>query len=246
MTSVVTSQPLNSLGSQIIIVCCHLDSTANFEVGYEKRVDPAPGADDNGSGLAGVLTIAKYLSQFRGKLLHTIKFCFFNAEEEGLVDSKAYASYLKDKDLSIKAVVNLDMMGYNNDEQKSFELYAGYYDRRLRDLCLPIAELIKQWSENLGKLGTTQIYKGTTQGGSHDYDRDKYDGAIERSDHFSFQQYNYPACHISEDFFANYPAEYIKDPNPNYHRYADKVIDTSFTSHIVASAALTIKELATR
>src|SRR5919107_1274587 len=64
-------EPLNGLGSQMIIVCCHLDSTAGREPPgqYNPRIDPAPGTDDNGSGLAAVLAIAKYLSQFRGRLL---------------------------------------------------------------------------------------------------------------------------------------------------------------------------------
>src|SRR5215203_2300022 len=207
-------ESLNGLGAQMIIVCCHLDSTAGREpMGqYNRRIDPAPGADDNGSGLAAVLAIAKYLSQFRGKLSHTIRFCFFNAEEVGLKGSRAYAPIMKDKDTSIKAVVNLDMIGYNNDKHKTFEIHAGYYDPDIRDLCLPIAEVIKQWSDNQGKLGTAQIYKGTIVGGNHDFDRNIYDGAIERSDHFPFQERGYPACHISEDFFANYPTESSSDP----------------------------------
>jgi Peptidase family M28 len=239
-------EPLNGLGSQMIIVCCHLDSTAGREPPgqYNQRIDPAPGVDDNGSGLAAVLSIAKYLSQFRGRLLHTVRFCFFNAEEVGLKGSRAYAPIMKDKNIPIKAVINIDMMGYNNDKHKTFEIHAGYYDPNIRDLCLPIAEVIKQWSDNQGKLGTAQIYKGTIVGGAHDFDRNKYDGAIERSDHFSFQQEGYPACHISEDFFANYPTESSSDPNPNYHRFTDKIIDISYASDIVNSAALAIKELA--
>jgi hypothetical protein len=239
-------EPLNGLGAQTIIVCCHLDSTAGREPPgkYNRTIDPAPGADDNGSGLAAVLAIAKYLLQFRGRLLHTIRFCFFNAEEVGLKGSRAYAPIMKDKDVLIKAVVNIDMIGHNNDKHKTFEIHAGYYDPDVRDLCLPIAEVIKQWSDNQGKLGTAQIYKGTIVGGAHDFDRNKYDGAIERSDHFPFQERGYPACHISEDFFANYPTESSSDPNPNYHRFTDKVIDISYVSDIVNSAALAIKELA--
>lgn len=241
-------KPLGGLGSQIVVVCCHLDSTAGREpLGqYDKTTDPAPGADDNGSGLAGVLAIAKYLSQFRGKLLHTIRFCFFNAEEVGLVGSKAYAPTMKDKDAAIKAVVNMDMLGYNSDNHRTFEIHAGFPKPSIRDLCLPIAELIKQWSENLGKLGNAQIYKGTLQGGPHDFDRDMYDGAIARSDHFSFQEVGYSACHISEDFFANYPTESSDDPNPNYHRFTDKIIDLSYTTDIITVGALAVKELASK
>ena len=242
----VKDKPLNGLGSQMVIVCCHLDSTAGREPPdqYDTKTDPAPGADDNASGLAGVLAIAKYMSQFRGKLPHTIRFCFFNAEEVGLLGSKAYAPTMKDKDAAIKAVVNMDMLGYNSDSHRTFEIHAGFPKPSVRDLCVPIGELIKQWSDNLGRLGNAQIYKGTLQGGSHDFDRDKFDGAIARSDHFSFQEVGYPACHISEDFFANYPTESSDDPNPNYHRFTDNNVDVLYTTDIVTAAALAIKELA--
>jgi hypothetical protein len=65
-----------------------------------------------------------------------------------------------------------------------------------------------------------------------------------RSDHFSFQEVGYPACHISEDFFANYPTESSDDPNPNYHRFTDNNVDVLYTTDIVTAAALAIKELA--
>ena len=186
------------------------------------------------------------MSQFRGKLVNTVRFCFFNAEEEGLNGSEVYASYLRDKDNQIKAVINLDMMGYNNDEQRIFEIHAGYTDPRIRDLCLPIADCIKRWSDSLGKLGPPQIYKGTIRGGPEDYDRDKYDGALKRSDHYSFQYHGYPACHISEDFFANLPSETGKDPNPNYHSFKDKIIDGNFACDITTAAAFAVKELASK
>lgn len=48
----------------------------------------------------------------------------------------------------------------------------------VRDLCLPIADVLKQWAANLGKLGDAQIYKGTKQGGPEDYDRDIFDSTL--------------------------------------------------------------------
>ena len=237
---------IHGLGSQMIIVCCHMDSTANNETEYDKMTDPAPGADDNSSGVAATLAIARYLSQFRGKLVHTVRFCFFNAEEEGLHGSEQYAGYLRDKDTNIKAVINLDMMGYNNDQERAFEIHAGCPNPKVRDLCVPVANFIKQWAENLGKLGPAQIYKGTKQGGPEDYDRDEFDGAIRRSDHYSFQYYSYPACHISEDFFANLPTEPRRDPNPNYHTFKDKIVDKDFASDITTVAAFAVEELASK
>ena len=237
---------LQGLGAQMVVVCCHMDSTANNESVYNKSVDPAPGVDDNCSGIAATLAIARYLAQYRGKLTHTVRFCFFNAEEMGLYGSQAYASYLSNKNAAIKAVINLDMIGYNKDEERIFEIHAGYTDPAVRDLCLPIADTIKKWATNLRKLGDGQIYKGTSQGGPEDYDREKYDGAIRRSDHFSFQYHGYPACHISEDFFANSPAEPGRDPNPNYHTFKDKVIDVAYCVDIASVAAFATKELASK
>jgi Peptidase family M28 len=237
---------LSGLGAQMIVVCCHMDSTANNESIYNKSVDPAPGIDDNCSGVAATLAIARYLEQYRRRLTHTVRFCFFNAEEMGLFGSQAYATYLKNRNAALKAVINLDMMGYNKDQERIFEVHAGYPDPAVRDLCLPIADVLKQWAANLGKLGEAQIYRGTKQGGPEDYDRDIFDGAIRRSDHYSFQHHGYPACHISEDFFANLPTEPGRDPNPNYHTFKDKVIDKDYCIDIASAAAFAIKELASK
>lgn len=240
----VKESALSGLQAQTIIVCCHLDSTANLEFNYDRLADPAPGADDNCSGVSAVLAIAKYLSQFRGNLTHTVRFCFFNAEEVGLYGSQEYASYLKEEGVPIKAVINLDMMGYNNDGNRIFEIHAGYPDPIMRDKCIPLAEMVKSWSDKLGKVGPAQIYKGLEQGNDDDHDRNQVDGAIRRSDHYSFQNHGFPSIHISEDFFANFPVEPGRDRNPNYHRFADKKIDSSYVADIVNSTAFAIKELA--
>ncbi len=92
-------------GADLIIVGCHLDSIAGFEPGYSPSTDPAPGRDDNGSGLAATLSMARYFSKLRGKLRHTVRFCFFNAEEIGLVGSKMYAAKMKSLNAPVRAVI---------------------------------------------------------------------------------------------------------------------------------------------
>ena len=42
----------------MIVLCCHLDSTANNESVYDKTVDPAPVVDDNCSRVCATLAIA--------------------------------------------------------------------------------------------------------------------------------------------------------------------------------------------
>lgn len=236
------SCPLPGLGAQIVLVGCHLDSSASFTVGYDAYLDPAPGADDNASGIAATLAIARYLSNFRDQLIHTVRFCFFNAEEAGIIGSKVYAAMLKAAGAPIKAVICTDMIGYNSDAARIFELHAGYTDPAIRDTSVPIANAIALWAASLGMLAPAQLYKGTI--GMSGADRDLYDGAIGRSDHAAFHQQGYPAVVISEDFFVNRATEPGADPNPNYHTRNDTVTDSAYGNDITCAMAYAVKELA--
>jgi hypothetical protein len=69
-----------------------------------------PGADDNASGTAGVLEIARILSQH--SFDRTIIFCAFSGEEYGLYGSEAYADRCAQQGMNIHGYLNLDMIGY--------------------------------------------------------------------------------------------------------------------------------------
>ena len=68
-----------------------------------------PGADDNGSGVAGVLEAARVLSQYSFEA--TLIFMAFDREEQGLVGSRAYAAAHSEDD--IRGMISLDMIAYN-------------------------------------------------------------------------------------------------------------------------------------
>ena len=209
--------PMAGLGAGLVVVGAHLDSTAGFDSGYSPATDPAPGRDDNGSGLAAVLTLAKHFRQFAGKLTHTVRLCWFNAEEAGLVGSKAYAAQLKAQRAPVRAVFCMDMVGYNSDTSPIFELHAGYTDPAIRDLSVPLAtQVADRRGRAPGSLLPAQVYSGTGYAGAPD--RTVFDGAINRSDHAAFQQRGWGAVLASEDFYANLPTEPAPDGNPNYHR----------------------------
>ncbi|MDA3944218.1 MAG: M28 family peptidase [Bacteroidetes bacterium] len=70
----------------------------------------APGADDNASGTAGVMEIARILSQYTFD--RTIIFCAFSGEEYGLYGSAAYAQAAAQLGMDIHGYFNLDMIGY--------------------------------------------------------------------------------------------------------------------------------------
>ena len=149
---VATYQWFNFTGKKIANVIGTLPSTdpnnqskivvgAHFDTGSS-----SPGADDNGSGIALLLEVARVLSQFRFGC--TIEFVAFNAEEYGLWGSKNYAQQALQAGEDILFVVNIDMCIWDNPSappnEKLWIVYDGtvpYEDcERLADLTLETSD----------------------------------------------------------------------------------------------------------
>ena len=93
---------------EYVICGAHYDSwNADGEVPDTIR---APGADDNASGVAGILETARLLSHFTFD--RTIIYANWCAEEIGLVGSAAYAHDMAEQGMDIVGYFNLDMTGY--------------------------------------------------------------------------------------------------------------------------------------
>lgn len=77
----------------------------------------APGADDNASGCAGVLELARAVTAFRPR--RTVIFMCYSGEEQGMHGSAAHVSALRAAgDLGkVGAMINMDMIGYSRDGQ---------------------------------------------------------------------------------------------------------------------------------
>lgn len=99
---------------EIIIVCAHQDSIS------ENPYLSAPGADDNGSGSAAVMTIAEQMSRMQFE--RTVRFILWSGEEQGLLGSTAYADWAAENNQNIIAVLNADMIGYKDDEINDLDL----------------------------------------------------------------------------------------------------------------------------
>lgn len=69
------------------------------------------GADDNASGTAGVIELAKYFSGNNIKEKHNFLFITFSGEELGLLGSKYYLESPTIPAASISAMINMDMIG---------------------------------------------------------------------------------------------------------------------------------------
>ncbi|MDO8897826.1 MAG: M28 family peptidase [Bacteroidales bacterium] len=100
--NVIATLPGTKYPNEYIICGGHYDSYSNSSA--------APGADDNASGTAGVMEIARIMSQY--SFDRTIVFCAFSGEEYGLYGSAAYASRAANQGMNILGYYNLDMIGY--------------------------------------------------------------------------------------------------------------------------------------
>ena len=75
------------------------------------------GADDNASGTAGVLELARVLTEQRPRPKRTIVFIAFGGEEEGLLGSNYYVNHPVKPLNSIVAMINMDMIGRMKDRK---------------------------------------------------------------------------------------------------------------------------------
>lgn len=75
------------------------------------------GADDNASGVAGLLEIARLLSSQNPKPRRTIVFIAFSGEEEGLIGSSYYVNHPVVPIANSVAMINLDMIGRLNENK---------------------------------------------------------------------------------------------------------------------------------
>jgi Zn-dependent M28 family amino/carboxypeptidase len=100
--NVIADLPGSSSG--VVILGAHLDSVA-----------AGPGINDNGSGSALVLEVARQARRLGVKPTRGLRFAFWGAEELGLVGSSAYVERLRaDERDRITGVLNFDMVGSPN------------------------------------------------------------------------------------------------------------------------------------
>ena len=96
---------------RVVLVTAHLDSINGHAGGDSAAV--APGADDDGSGSAGVLEIARALRDHHGK--NDLQFVLFGGEEEGMLGSDEFVRSMNTTDRArVQAVVQMDMIGSLN------------------------------------------------------------------------------------------------------------------------------------
>ena len=105
-----------ALADQTVIIGAHYD---HLGYGGPFALDKVHaihyGADDNASGVVGLLEIAEHLSKERFTLKRSVLFIAFSGEEEGLFGSAYFTEHPLVSLKNVQAMVNMDMIGRLND-----------------------------------------------------------------------------------------------------------------------------------
>ena len=97
---------------RIYIISGHLDSRVSDVM---NRVSDAPGANDDGSGVAALMECARIMS--KQSFPATVIFVALSGEEQGLLGANFMATKARSEKWNIDAVLNNDIMGSNNSSE---------------------------------------------------------------------------------------------------------------------------------
>lgn len=113
---------LDNKANKTIVIGAHYDHLGLNEHNNSSKVnsvgDIHNGADDNASGVSGILELARMYSQ--NKTIENVNYIFalFSGEEDGLIGSKHMAETLKNKYPNVISMINMDMIGRLNDKKE--------------------------------------------------------------------------------------------------------------------------------
>jgi hypothetical protein len=167
-----------TLRDQNIVIGAHYDHLGFGNVGARNSAAVGqihPGADDNASGTATLLDLARRLSQLPAKPARSIVFAAFSGEELGLFGSRHFVNHSEFIPGS-KAMLNLDMVG------------------RLRDNRLTVSG--GRSGQDLSSIVTGGAQDLTLTVGQND--------DVGRSDHLSFYNKKIPVLHFSTGVHGDY------------------------------------------
>lgn len=182
-----------------------------------------PGADDNASGVAGLLELARFLELNNEKLKCRIDLVAYTLEEPPffrteLMGSAVHAKMLYDKHIKVKAMISLEMIGYFSDEAHSQKYPIG-----LLKLFYPTKGNYIAVVGKFGQGGLVRSFKRNMRRGSsidvRSINAPAFIPGIDFSDHLNYWKYGYEAIMITDTSFYR---------NANYHERSDSLLTLDF------------------
>jgi Zn-dependent M28 family amino/carboxypeptidase len=204
---------IGSKKTERIVVGAHYDVCGN-----------QPGADDNGSGVAALLELARLINELKPRLLYGVELVAYSLEEppffrSEFMGSAVHARSLAAVDIKVKWMLSLDMIGYFSSVPGRGKHLPPLQESPVNDR--------NNYSALVGKIGQEKTIKRierlimegskikiksiiaplTTPG-------------IDYSDHLNYWKNNFTAL-----LLTNFPIS----SNPNYHSPADTIDTLNFT-----------------
>lgn len=200
-----------------VLVTAHYDHIGVNPTGEGDRINN--GADDNASGVASVIEVARVLSTGPRARRRTVVFIAFYGEEQGLVGSQYYADHPVFPIGSTVAQINFEQTG------------------RTDDLEGPNQNVLNVTGFAYSQVASI-LQRAVAPGGVKVLERKKWsEAAFERSDNLALAKAGVPAHTLSAAYMF-----------PDYHKPGDEwaKLDYANMSRITAAAAAGIQALATR
>jgi len=183
--------------SEIVVVGAHYDSFCG------------PGADDNASGVAGLLELARLLKDQTTN--HTIKFIAFDSEEKPHfgtenMGSRVYAKGAKDSNKNITGVIIFDSIGYYSETPRSqkyppiFKLFYPHTGNFIK--------VVSDFSSNALAKDIKKYFKKHSTFPIRSVTAFRFFHGINLSDHGSFWREGYKAVHVTDTAVFRNPAHH--------------------------------------
>jgi Zn-dependent M28 family amino/carboxypeptidase len=211
-----------SRSRSLTLLGAHLDS-----------VPGAPGADDNGSGLAVLLESARILAQ--ASLASQLLICAFNLEELNMIGSTNFAHRLNAAGARVEAMIALEMVGYTDPRPGSQRYPAGLswiYPNR-GDFIGVIGNwrsilLLRSFARRMRQVPGLSVETLAVPGNGG------LVSAVRLSDHSPFWDLGYPALMITDTAFYR---------NPHYHSATDTLdtLDIDFMAKVSSGVVRAVR-----
>ncbi|MBD0402790.1 M28 family peptidase [Flammeovirga sp. EKP202] len=174
------------------------------------------GADDNASGIAGMIEIARLLQQHQPKLDFCIELVAYANEERPFFTTKGMGSYVHaernvNDNVRTKLMVCLEMIGYFNDQPGSQSYPIKFLDKLYPKEANFIA-IVGNLSNHFAVKELKQAMKKTSKTPIYSINAPSNIRGLANSDHRNYWHFNQNAVMITDTSFFR---------NPNYHTKND-------------------------
>jgi len=188
-------------------------------------VPGTPGADDNATGVAALLELARLFATSPAR--YPLRLVAFDLEEYGFLGSQDYAEMLKQSDMPLRLMLSLEMLGYCRQEANSQQYPPGlehlYPDRGNFIGLIGNQPTIPEMQHLVQAMQQAGVPSQWLPAGA----RGELLQVTRLSDHVPFWDCGYAAIMVTDTAFLR---------NPHYHQASDRLetLDLDFLTAVCA------------